>query len=388
VPDKSYSLSRAIRNVLSRGMATGSELEYHLEEERSREAIPALKTIFSATVYGGQVLHVPLEAFRQVAVGGATGGASLVETRLERVTDLLQWSTCMRAGAEMLTNLKENVGLARTSKLGEPQWVPEIGFSPATEPEFQLVSLGPARRLSGMIVASRQLLMSASPGLDQYLIDGLSRACSNQLDRVALYGAPGGNTPTGISGTPGIHRLPLDWNDPGIDEFLEAERLVEIEDVGLGTFHFIAHPDGKRILRATPWAGAAAGDRSIWELITGPLSSAVIRDRGDIFFGEFSQMTVGIWGNAADVVINPYSRAQTALVELVVNLFCDVAIRLPRAFGIASGTPLPLGTEAKEEAPTVKKTSWSPPASAESSPEPVSSAHQVETRNKKGGLNR
>ena len=45
-------------------------------------------------------------------------------------------------------------------------------------------------------------------------------------------------------------------------------------------------------------------------------------------------MVIGIW--AADVIVNPFTRATGGMVELVLDLFCSVAIRRPEAFGIIS----------------------------------------------------
>jgi hypothetical protein len=133
--EKIYSLSRAIADVLNRGVPTGVEAEYHFEEMRQREKMPALN--FLAGAKGrGQVLHVPLGMLRRDVGVGESGGASLVGQRLERVSDLLSWSSCVAAGAQLLTGLRENVGLARTSKLVEPEWIVEIGFSPVIDPEI------------------------------------------------------------------------------------------------------------------------------------------------------------------------------------------------------------------------------------------------------------
>ena len=148
---------------------------------------------------------------------------------MERVIDLLEWSACVRAGAQMLTGLSANVGLARTSHLSTPEWVPEIGFSPSSEPLLSQVALGPPRRLSAMFQVSKQLLIQGSPDVDQYLLAGLTRSLSNQLDRICLIGAPPGNTPIGILGNPGTIKEIYDWNQPDYGVLTEFERLVETQ---------------------------------------------------------------------------------------------------------------------------------------------------------------
>ena len=212
-PAAGNSIAEAIRDMLECGAPRNEEIaEYHFAEARAREATPALNFLAGAKRVGGQVLHVPLGGFGRRDVGvGSSGGASLVGQRLERVSDLLSWSACVQAGAMVLEGLREDVALARTSRLPAAQWVPEIGFAPSVDPDFSLVALGPPRRVSGAIIVSKQLLMQAGPGLDRYLSDDLSRACSSQLDRICLYGPMGlADAPVGILGTPGTHRVPID----------------------------------------------------------------------------------------------------------------------------------------------------------------------------------
>ena len=319
--DKPFSISRGIASLLNRGMPAGAEAEFHFATMREREKDPSLAGL-ALGARPGRSLHIPLSGLREVTVGGTVGAT--VGRRLERVVDLLEWSACVRAGANILTGLSANVGLARTTRLPQPEWIPEIGFAPSTDPLLGQVGLGPPWRVSGMINVTRQLLVSASPGLDQYLITGLARACSNQLDRAALYGVAA-NGPAGIAGTGGIHRTVIDWTDPHFVDFLEWERLVEIEDVGIANFAYLMHPNSKKILREEDRWGGGQADRNIWESITGPMSSMVVNDH-KVFFGEFSQMTIGIWGDAADIIIDNFSGAQRATVAITASLFCNVAI--------------------------------------------------------------
>jgi hypothetical protein len=380
VRTSTYSLSKALAEVLSSGSPSGLEAEHHFAEMRARAETPAL-SFLTGTRAGGRVLHVPLGAFgrRDVGVGGIGGGASLVGQRLERVSDLLTWSSCGQAGAQLLTGLKENVGLARTSRLPEPAWVPEVGFSPATDPQYSFTQLGPPRRISGATIVSRQLLLQAGEGTDRFIADDLARALSNQLDRIALYGPDGlADAPTGILGTAGINRVPFDWTAPNWSDFVEMRRLVETQDVGLDSFAFIVSPDSRAVLDSvTRWPGGVAGDRSMWECLEGAISTMSVKD-DTIFFGQFAQMTVGIFSNATDIVINPYRLAPSGQVEIVASLYCSVAIRLAGAFGVGQEqTPPPRGP-ARVEPPQSQGYSEQPPAGLSAQQQPVSIAEAQE----------
>ena len=130
------SLTEALRDMLECGAPTNSEVRAaHFGEIEARASMPALVNL-TGMRGGGKALHVPLGMLKRDVGVGSAGGASLVGQRLERVSDLLSWSACVQAGALILTNLRENISLARTSKLPEPEWVPEVGFAPGVDPEF------------------------------------------------------------------------------------------------------------------------------------------------------------------------------------------------------------------------------------------------------------
>lgn len=103
-----YSISKALGDVLERGSPTGYEAECHFEELRTREKTPLLARLPSSASHGGRILPVPLNALggrRDVAVGGPSGGASLVGEKHEITSPLLTWSVCLRAGAQSLSGL-------------------------------------------------------------------------------------------------------------------------------------------------------------------------------------------------------------------------------------------------------------------------------------------
>jgi len=46
-----------------------------------------------------------------------------------------------------------------------------------------------------------------------------------------------------------------------------------------------------------------------------------------IIAGDFSQVIIGQFGTAADVVVDPYSKAEQGLTRVIINAFADVAVR-------------------------------------------------------------
>jgi Phage capsid family len=386
--DKRYSLSKGIRDILQRGIPSGIEGEYHYQEARARESGSPLAQLSAAHAAGANVLHVPLAALRDLTAqplppwaGGVatTGGGNLVGMRLERYSDLLTWSAAVAAGATQLSGLRENVSIAQVTALPEPEWMPEIGFAPVTDPAFDSILLGPPKRVCGLVRVSRQLLIQAGPGLDAFLTNDLSRACSSQLDRMIFYGDSTAfpNQPNGIVNTAGVWRLDIGTNVASWETFTQAEGLIELQDIGLASFGYCTNPTVKKALADRPMFAAGAG-RSIWEGLPNAHSSNSIA-QNHIFFGEWKMLVIGIWSDSIDVVVNPYTLSHLGEVDIVCNLFCNFVLRAPEFFGvmditvdsIVPPTPPPLSRQMRSaEFPP-------PPKPAEPSPEPALASGQA-----------
>jgi Phage capsid family len=386
---RQYSLSRAITETLTHGAPrTGLESELHYQEARARESGSKLSFLASANRGGGNILHAPLWAFRDLTAGplppisgGAptSGGGNLVGLRLERYSDLLSWSAAIAAGATQLSGLRENVSLARVTALPEPDWIPEIGFAPVTDPAFDSVLLGPPKRVCGLVRVSRQLLIQAGPDLDAFLTNDLSRACSSQLDRMIFYGDPATNPdqPLGIVNTPGIWRLDIGTNVASWETFTTGEGLIELQNIGLGSYGLVTNPTVKKALADRPMFAAGAG-RSIWEGLPNAHSSNSIA-QNHIFFGEWKMLVIGIWSDSVDVVVNPYTLSHLGQVDIVVNLFTNFVLRAPEFFGVMDITvdsivpPTPPPLSRQTQAPQFPP----PPKPALPSPEPELASAQA-----------
>lgn len=364
--DKPYSLSRGIISMLDRGAPTGAEADFHFGEALRRSKAAPSSPLAGLMAGGRPALHVPLTCFeRALSAGGS--GANLIGEEKQIISPLLTWSAGTEAGATMLTGLEANVSLAHVSKLGEPVWSEEnAGFEAETDPEFAAVPLGPPKRLSGLIKVSRQLLVQGGSGLDQFLANDLSRACSRQLDRIAFYGTGVGSQPRGIRSTPGIHVINIGTDDPAWEAFCDAEKRIEDEDMGPNSA-FVTSPALKAELRRRPLWVEGSG-QTLWDSLTNPISSkAISGEQEHIFFGNFPVgMVIGVWGDSADIVINRFTEAATAFVTIVCFLWCSVAIRSAKLFGVMT-LPLapppevakaPPKAEAPEEEPAK---SWTEP---------------------------
>lgn len=249
-PSDTYSLVRAINDVLEHGgPSSGLEAELHFEEERRREKMPALSFLTGAQRAGVVSIHLP-SSLRVVSVGEG-GGALVPEEKPPTYINLLTWSVCRQAGAQVLDGLTGgNLSLAQETALPPVSWQPELGFSPEVEPTFAGMQLEP-KRVTGTVRCSRQLLIQGGPNLDNWLLNSLSRACSSQLDYVCLFGDPGANPnmPRGIIHTNGIHRIEPGDTAELYDVLNEFEQKIAEENVSLDTYAHVTSPAVKRFFK-------------------------------------------------------------------------------------------------------------------------------------------
>ena len=213
--DKSpFSLSRAIAETLASGNpTTGFERSEHFRLAREAEENKFLE----AYRFGNprdRALYVPLEVFvgatRDLATSPSSAGGALIGLITAGESPLRNWSACLKAGALMLTGLRENVTLWEISPLQVPQWLPEIGQITPSDPGFAGPQLKPTRISSETIVSRQLLVQQADDTLSRILVNDLSRQLGSFLDQSALFGAgAASNQPTGLVSTTGVVALTL-----------------------------------------------------------------------------------------------------------------------------------------------------------------------------------
>jgi hypothetical protein len=72
------------------------------------------------------------------------------------------------------------------------------------------------------------------------------------------------------------------------------------------------------------------GTDPIWSELPNPISSNVVTG-AEAFGGCWDSCVIATWG--LEIIVNPFSQAHLGKVEIVGNLFCDVGLRYPKAFG-------------------------------------------------------
>jgi len=128
-------------------------------------------------------------------------------------------STCLAAGAVILTNLVGDVSIPSLTSGATHFWLDEDENVTDSEPGTGSVTLSP-RTIGGSVPLSRRLLKQASPSIEMILRNDLLQGCAAALDRAAIQGSGVTAEPLGVVNQIGINTQVI--AAPGIPTWAEV----------------------------------------------------------------------------------------------------------------------------------------------------------------------
>jgi hypothetical protein len=293
-------------------------------------------------------LAIPLEVFtrglnqRDMTAVGVGTGASLVQTlRAPSIQDALRpFSAVTRAGAQFLTELRDNISLPRWEIASTPQAALETApITPNTQ-TLSLLSLKP-HRISSATILSRRLMKQASDtgsnGIEGLIAQEMLASIGSALDGFALNGSGAAGQPLGLLNTganlPGSRDLSLlspevtfgaapSW--PKICSFIgnvESNDIVSDDS----TVWIVSPATREKWISTEKVAGYPSylsenGTCAGFPMLaTNNLSGTGGSHRA--VYGRWSSMIVAIW--AMSVLVDNVSLAMSGHVRVFVDLWAD-----------------------------------------------------------------
>jgi len=339
---KRYSILRAMRAKMEGRALEGLELEMHQE------------AVLEATASGNNVrgIGVPSALIsvesRDLTVGTAATAGNLVETEYgEFIPALRPKLKVMEMGASVMTGLVGNIELKKQTGVATAEWAGEQTTAVETEPSLDKFTLSP-KRLAAYTDLSTQLLMQSSISTENWIRQELSMAIARKLDSTALNGSGTGNQPLGLLNFADINTVAIGANGgaPTREKLLEMAKEIAVEDADIGDMAFLLTPGVRYKLQTTKvdagsglfvWNNMAndlLGYRAeVSNNVPSDLTKGTGTDLNAIIFGVWNQLIIGQWAGA-DIIVNPYTKAKEATVEIVVNSFWDINSRHDQAFSV------------------------------------------------------
>lgn len=334
-----YSFGRALVAAVS-----GDWSKAGLERECSQ----ALEKLWGRSPEG---FFLPYDLFRRdFNVGTSTEAGNLVATDLrgDLYVDALRNAMVLAGlGVRFLPGLTSSIDIPRKSTPTSLSRLTEIGSASETNPLTAKLSLSP-KRVGGYVEVSKQALIQSAISLESMIRDDLLMSAAVELEDQLINGngtSPNilgirnyttiGSTTAGANGAAPTWGNFVDLESACANSNAEPDRLAgyltntkvrgKLKQTQMGTNLPFIWQNGPQPLNGY----RAAITNNVPSNLTKGTSTTVCS--AAIFSSDWSMEVVGLFG-APDVVVDPYSKADTGQVKITLNQFSDGGIRQPAAF--------------------------------------------------------
>jgi len=272
---------------------------------------------------------------RDLTVGTASGAGDLVFTdaRPGSFIELLRNRLALNTlGVTMLTGLQGPVSIPRQTGPATAYWVAEGGDPTESQPSVDQVALV-AKTLGAYTEFSRRLMLQSSIDVEQMVRNELATVIALEIDRAALYGTGSSSQPEGLKFVTGINTEDFNAANPTYAEVVSMETKIAADNADIGAMSYLTNSTIFGGFKTTEKAENTA------QFILEPGGTVngynVVRSNqvasGDVFFGVWNQMIMGMWG-ALDIQVNPYALDKSGGVRVTALQDVDVAVRHPESF--------------------------------------------------------
>ena len=304
---------------------------------------------------------VPSELFemdkarrRDLNVGTFGQGGAFVATEVSgEVIPILRNKLCVqRLGCRVVTGLGGNVAIPRLTATATAYSLPEAATLTKSTETLDQVLVTP-HRVGAWVDYTRQLVLQSSVNVEDFLRDDLNKIVATKVDALVLQGNGSGSEPTGILNTTGVGSLNFGgtatWGQ--VVAYENALAQVNADGVQGGKYGWIVSPNTKNrwkqiaktgvgVTSVVPvflWdTGADYGDGTNDGRVNGYRAANTNQVKNDIaYFGNWDDVMLCQFGDALEMIVNPFTRDTDAVVRITVNGFYDVVVRRAASFCVS-----------------------------------------------------
>ncbi len=354
---KQYSILRAIQSIVNGDFR--SRLPDGLELEVHQEMVKKARDNGGKAVFDG--FMVPSDApvrlnshgrdlisknrfGRDLVVnnfgnGGATVATQLITPIIEILRNKMVTSW---AGVRTMSGLSGNVVIPRQAAAATAYSVAETAALTLSTQVLDQIALSP-KRVGATNIYSKQLILQSSIDVENFVRDDMMKVIALDWDRLILNGQGAASEMLGIMNTPGIGSV-IFGAAATYAKLVAFETLVAAANVMVspGTTAYLTTPTAKGTLKSAAkfltGGGTNVTNIALWE--GNEINGYRANDSNQIpnnqmLYGDFDQFIHAIWGGL-DVVVNPYTLAKNAEVEITMNTWGDGTCRHPQAFCVSA----------------------------------------------------
>lgn len=320
---RSFSLMRAVRAMMPN--ATRADREAAAFEFECSEA--------AQRAYGrsAQGILVPADVLsRAFEVGGATqNGGNLVGTdhRADLFIDMLRNRTTIMQLAQVMGGLVGNVDIPKRTGGATAYWVGEGEDATGSEPVVGQRELTP-HTVAAFTDITRRLLQQGTPDAETLVWSDLNKAIALAIDKAAYYGTGVDKQPLGLKNVSGINAVSFGKDNPTFAELVQMETEIAADNAEVDRMAYVMNATSRGYMKTT--AKFSGNESTIWEpnnTVNGYRTEVTNQiTSGDIFFGNFADLIIGLWGGL-DITVDPYSLSKSGGLRIVCFQDVDFALR-------------------------------------------------------------
>ena len=295
--------------------------------------------------------HVIPSAYLRAASGQnyttAADGGNLTEEGERRYLDILKDKLVVAGlGATVLTDL---VGTftAISSSAVQAAWEGEADKNELKKVTYSKLTMTP-HRSSVSVATTKDLLRQTSFDVEADLLNKITDAHADLLEKAAINGSGSDGEPTGILNTTGIGSVAMGANGGAIDwkHIVALETKVNSKNANRGRMAYLSNAKVNGALKVTEMATGTArfllpneapktlnGYPFDWtNLVPSTLTKGTAASKcSALIFGNFQDLYIGQWGGI-DIVVDPYTGARTGEIYLTLNAWNDIKVVEPKSF--------------------------------------------------------
>jgi HK97 family phage major capsid protein len=225
--------------------------------------------------------------------------------------------------------------------------VTEVAAASETQPTTAQVAMSP-KRISAFVQASKQAIIQGEIDVQNMLRQDLIDSAAVIMENSAINGSGSSPNPRGIRNTSGIgsvvggtNGLAFAWNHAVDLEAATANVNAEPDKYAGYLLNTKTRATTKKVQKATNlpfmWDGGATPLNSNRVGVTNNVPSNLTKGSSSgvcssvIYGSDWRMLVIGIWGGF-DVTVDPYTLKTQGMVEIAINVFHDVGVRLAAAF--------------------------------------------------------
>jgi HK97 family phage major capsid protein len=349
-----HSMTRAVNALVSHKQLEGAEAEMHQEAEiEARHA--GIGSISGIGLPSWMIRFDAPSKRTDWNVGTPGDGGYTVQQTIQPIVEPLRpMSVLGGMGITVRQGLTGNLRFP-TDTAGSGAWEGEVDANANYSPSISYVDSSP-KRFGAKATLSKQLLAQSPSISDAYVRRMLELTIGTAVDVTGIEGG-GSNEPVGILGNSGVAVLnaglasatgvnangsALVWGD-----IVALWSEIAQSNVSMENLYFLTNAkvfeSGSRIPRQTSGIEGnfifnetrrVYGEQvMLSNNVPSDLSKGGSSTLSALIYGNFRELALHQWGGV-DLVIDPYTLADTAQIRIIANIWLDWCITRPTAFAV------------------------------------------------------